>query len=105
MKDVEATCLLKGKYTLVTNGTNHHFNPTGNSGMATAGSGDVLSGILAALIGQGLHDLQKAGTIAAYIHGLAGDLAKKKLSSYSMIASDIISHLPYAINDFVLYEK
>lgn len=105
MKKVKASCLLKGKYTLITNGEAHHFNPTGNSGMATAGSGDVLSGILAALIGQGVHDLQKAGTIAAYIHGLAGDLAAKKLSPYSMIASDIIEHLTQAINDYVLYEK
>ncbi len=71
------------------------FNPTGNSGMATAGSGDVLTGIIVSLLAQGYSALT-ACSLGVYLHGLAGDLAAAQLTEYSLTASDIISHLPTA---------
>jgi len=71
------------------------FNPTGNPGMATAGSGDVLTGILTGLLAQGYLPAE-AVQLGVYLHGLAGDLAAAELGEESMIASDIISHLPQA---------
>ncbi len=87
------TVLLKGSRTLVTQGDRSWHNPTGNPGMATAGSGDVLSGILAALIGQGL-DTFDAARLATWIHGAAGDAAARRFSQVSMTARDIIDCLP-----------
>jgi hydroxyethylthiazole kinase-like uncharacterized protein yjeF len=97
-------CLLKGKNTLITNGENHYLNPTGNHGMATAGSGDVLSGIIGGLVGQGIDNMLIAGAVGAYIHGMAGDLSAKDLSPYSLVASDIINYLPKVINEYIIYE-
>lgn len=71
------------------------FNSTGNSGMATAGSGDVLTGILTALLARG-YSRTEACTLGMYLHGLAGDLAAKEMGKESLIASDIIAHLPQA---------
>lgn len=88
--------VLKGENTIVTDGINTYINKTGNPGMATAGSGDVLTGIIASLIGQG-HDLFEASRIGVYIHGLAGDLARLQIGEYGMIASDIVSYIPKAI--------
>jgi len=85
--------ILKGAHTLIaTPDGNLCFNSTGNSGMATAGSGDVLTGILAGLLAQGYlpEDAAKTGV---YLHGLAGDLALAHESKESLIASDIISNL------------
>ena len=69
--------------------------------MATAGSGDVLTGIIVSLIGQGL-DVFDASQLGVYLHGLAGDIAAKKKGELSMIASDIIDYLPDA---FIKYKK
>ena len=71
------------------------FNPTGNSGMATAGSGDVLTGIITGLLARGYNQAD-ACTIGMYLHGLAGDLAMKDLGKESLVASDIIEYLPKA---------
>ncbi len=87
--------VLKGAYTTITDGDEMFFNSTGNSGMATAGSGDVLTGIILALLSQGYEPFA-AAKIGVYIHGLAGDKAAEKLSEYSLIASDIIEHIPEA---------
>ncbi|MCM1319572.1 MAG: NAD(P)H-hydrate dehydratase [Muribaculaceae bacterium] len=88
--------VLKGHYTAVVRPDGKvYFNSTGNPGMATAGSGDVLTGVLAALVAQD-YKPETAAVIAAYTHGLAGDLAADKLGEYGMTASDIISHLPKA---------
>jgi NAD(P)H-hydrate epimerase len=92
-----STILLKGNHTLVTDGNkNFYVNRTGNPGMATAGSGDVLSGIAGAFLGQGLNAFE-AAKYAAYIHGLAGDIAALKKTQLGMIASDIIESIPAAI--------
>lgn len=72
------------------------INPTGDPGMATAGAGDVLTGILAGLIAQGM-PMQEAASAGAYVHGLAGDLAAAHRGETGMVASDIIDHLPEAI--------
>ena len=71
------------------------FNPTGNSGMATAGSGDVLTGIITALLARGYHQ-HNACIVGMYLHGLAGDIAVKTLGKESLTASDIIDYLPHA---------
>ena len=71
------------------------FNPTGNAGMATAGSGDVLTGIITALLARG-YNQKDACLIGMYLHGLAGDLAAEKLGMESLMAGDIIDCLPKA---------
>ncbi len=92
-KKYKVILVVKGANTSVsTPDGNVYFNSTGNPGMATAGSGDALTGIILSLIAQGLHP-EKAAVAAIYIHGLAGDLAMKKKSEYSMIAGDIIDSL------------
>ena len=95
-KSLQAYIILKGHNSALClpNG-NVFFNPTGNSGMATAGSGDVLTGIITALLARGYHQ-QNACMVGMYLHGLAGDLAAKELGKESLIASDIIDHLPQA---------
>jgi NAD(P)H-hydrate epimerase len=89
-------CLLKGAGTVVTDGAKIYVNDTGNPGMATGGSGDVLTGLLAALIGQGLAPFD-AACLGARIHGLAGDLAAEKLGEISLTAADLLDFLPDAI--------
>ena len=85
--------VLKGAHTAVSlpDGT-CHFNTTGNPGMATGGSGDVLTGIITGLLAQG-YAASKAAIFGVYLHGLAGDLAAKEIGQEAMIASDIINHL------------
>ena len=73
-----------------------YINLSGNSGMATAGSGDVLTGILAGLIGIGT-DINLVPALGAYIHGLAGDIATMHISKESMMATDIIRYIPDAL--------
>jgi len=85
--------VLKGAGTIVTNGKQIYTNRTGNPGMATGGSGDVLTGIIAALIGQGL-SLFDAAALGVYVHGLAGDAAAHTIGEHSLIASDLIHFLP-----------
>lgn len=92
--DYGVNLILKGATTIIAlpNG-DIYFNITGNNGMATAGSGDVLTGIIAGLLAQGLKS-DKAAILAPYLHGKAGSKAKKDLTEYSLIASDIINYLP-----------
>jgi NAD(P)H-hydrate epimerase len=92
---------LKGAETIVTDGKEVYLNHSGNPGMATAGSGDVLVGVIAALVGQGLKTLE-ATKLGVYLHGRAGDHAAAELGQHSMIASDIIAHLP---SSFVEYSQ
>jgi len=88
--------VLKGHRTLIaTPGKKAYFNSTGNAGMATGGSGDVLTGILTGLLAQGYTSLD-ACMLGVYLHGLAGDIAAEKFSQEAMIASDIIDNLGQA---------
>lgn len=89
--------VLKGHHTAIcTPEGKTYFNTTGNSGMATAGSGDVLTGILTALLAQGYAPLH-ACLCGVWLHGLSGDLAAAELSEDALTATDIISYLPQAI--------
>lgn len=72
-----------------------YYNSTGNSGMATAGSGDVLTGIITGLLAQG-YSSKAAVCLGVYLHGLAGDLGAQELGQESLIARDIIKHFPKA---------
>lgn len=88
--------LLKGHRTLVTDGTRSAFNTTGNPGMATGGCGDVLTGIITALVCQRLSPFE-AAVLGAHVHGLAGDLAAAELGEVSLVASDLVRYLPKAL--------
>ncbi|HKO82421.1 MAG TPA: NAD(P)H-hydrate dehydratase [Chitinophagaceae bacterium] len=95
-KEYNIVIVLKGHHTFIaTPGNKGYYNSTGNAGMATGGSGDVLTGILTGLLAQGYSPVD-AATLGVYIHGLAGDMAAEKQSMEAMIAGDITDHLPYA---------
>ena len=88
--------ILKGAYSaIITPQGKCYFNPTGNPGMATGGSGDVLTGVVLALLAQG-YDAGTAACLGAYAHGLAGDIACKKQGMIGMTAGDIVTYLPMA---------
>lgn len=88
--------VLKGHFSALCTPTGKvYFNRTGNAGMATAGAGDVLTGIITALVARG-YNQQNACLLGMYLHGLAGDLAAKQLGMESLMASDIINYLPQA---------
>lgn len=88
--------VLKGHYSAIClPDGNVLFNPTGNSGMATAGSGDVLTGIITGLLARG-YSQTDACIVGTYLHGLAGDLATKDLGKESLVAGDIVNYLPKA---------
>lgn len=92
--------ILKGAHTSVATPEGYiYFNSTGNPGMAKGGSGDVLTGVLTALLAQGYTPARTAA-IGVYIHGTAGDLAAEQLSQTGMIASDIVANLPKAFKQF-----
>ncbi|CCQ96807.1 ADP-dependent (S)-NAD(P)H-hydrate dehydratase [[Clostridium] ultunense Esp] len=89
--------VLKGANTLVTNPKGDiYINFSGNPGMATAGSGDLLTGIIASFIGQGITSYE-AAVLGVYCHGIAGDLAKMDKGEYGMISRDILDNIPYSI--------
>jgi ADP-dependent NAD(P)H-hydrate dehydratase len=90
--------VLKGYQTVICDGLQYAINSTGNPGMATGGTGDCLTGILAALIGQGLSPWE-ATRLGVYLHGRAGDLVAEALGQVSMIASDLIQYLPQAFKE------
>jgi len=96
-KKYTAVVVLKGHRTVVADSSGDiYVNQTGNSGMSTAGVGDVLTGIIASFIGQKI-DLYSASVIGVYLHGLAGDIASREKGQFGMIASDLLSFLPKAI--------
>jgi NAD(P)H-hydrate epimerase len=92
--------VLKGHGTIVTDGRRVYQNATGNPGMATGGTGDVLTGLIAALLGQGLEPFA-AAQLGVYLHGLAGDLARDDLGEVSLIASDLLVYLPRVFRNFL----
>ena len=89
----QAILLLKGSRTIITDGLNTYVNHTGNPGMATGGSGDVLAGMIVSLLGQHIMPLEAAAA-AAYLHGAAGDLAAKALGEYGMVPEDLLLQIP-----------
>ena len=93
------TLVLKGNASLITNGIDSYYNSTGNPGMATAGSGDVLTGVIASLLAQQFKPLS-AALMGTYLHGLAGDLAVENIGEISMIATDLIDYLPAAFQQY-----
>ena len=98
LEEVPAVVALKGPLTLIASSEGNWRNPTGNAGMATAGSGDVLAGVIGALLARG-----DSPTVATrrgcWLHGRAGDIAAERLGEESLIAGDIIEALPEAFKD------
>lgn len=94
---LEAVVVLKGHRTVVSDGQTVFVNTTGNPGMATGGSGDVLTGLITALMCQGL-SAYEAAQLGVYLHGLAGDAAAESLGQESLVASDLVAnlHIAYA---------
>ncbi|MGQ9534630.1 MAG: NAD(P)H-hydrate dehydratase [bacterium] len=90
--------VLKGAPTIIASPDGKiYLNPTGNSGLATAGSGDVLVGIIGGLLAQGLN-VFSASVAGVFLHGLCADLAVKESNEYSLIAGDLLDHIPQALN-------
>lgn len=92
-RELGCIVLLKGHETCVTDGGHTYINPTGNPGMATGGSGDVLAGMLTALLGMDVAPLE-AAACAAWLHGRAGDLCARELGQYAMLPTDLLDKLP-----------
>ena len=92
-KDLGCIVLLKGHGTVITDGGTTYINPTGNPGMAVGGSGDVLSGIIVSLLGQGIGPLEAAAS-GAWLHGAAGDLCAGEIGQYGMLPTDMVNVLP-----------
>jgi len=90
--------LLKGAGTVVSDPQRVYVNESGNAGMATAGTGDVLTGVIAALMGQKMEAFE-AAVLGAHVHGLAGDSAAEEMGRISLIATDLIDFLPEAFSD------
>jgi len=94
------TIVLKGGITAISTKTGDlYFNTIGNPGMATAGSGDVLTGILLGILSQG-YSADCSAILGVYLHALSGDIAKQKVGEISLIASDIVENIPNAIKTF-----
>ena len=91
--ELQTICVLKGSGTVVSDGTHVRVNTTGNPGMATGGSGDVLAGLLTALLGQGIEPFD-AASAAVWLHGRAGDLCARRIGQYGMLPGDIVTTLP-----------
>ena len=92
-EELGCVVLLKGHETCITDGTDGFLNPTGNPGMAVGGSGDVLAGVITAMLGAGLPPLE-AASCGAWLHGAAGDRCAAELGQYGMLPTDMLSALP-----------
>lgn len=92
-RELGCIVLRKGHETVITDGVETYINRTGNPGMAVGGSGDVLAGIIAGLLGQGIAPLE-AAACGAWLHGKAGDLCAQEMGQYGMLPSDLLSALP-----------
>lgn len=92
-RELNCVMVLKGHESCITDGERQYINPTGNPGMAVGGSGDLLSGIIVSLLGQGLAPLE-AAACACWLHGAAGDRCAASLGQYGMLPSDMLDALP-----------
>ncbi|MBR6229430.1 MAG: NAD(P)H-hydrate dehydratase, partial [Eubacterium sp.] len=99
---MDLDCIVAGKdaRTIVSDGETCYINVSGNNGMATGGTGDVLAGLTGGLLGQGMEPFE-AAKLAVYIHGLAGDVMSEKRSRYAMIASDLLEGIGEVIKEGV----
>jgi NAD(P)H-hydrate epimerase len=96
-RQTDSVVVLKGAGTVVSDGERVYVNETGNPGMATAGAGDVLTGVITALMGQGLSEFD-AAVLGTAVHGLAGDIGAQTKGEVCLMATDIIDCLPEASN-------
>ena len=96
-KEHSCVMVLKGSQTLVTDGTKRYANQSGNVGMATAGSGDVLTGVIASLLGQGYAAFE-AAVLGVHLHGRAGDVAAQEFGTVGLVATDILNAIAEAIH-------
>lgn len=92
-KDLNAIILLKGHNSVITDGQTLYVNTTGNPGMAVGGCGDLLAGIITAMLGFGITPLESAA-YGAWLHGASGDICRRKIGEYGMLPSDMIYVLP-----------
>ena len=94
-------CLLKDHNTVISDGELVYINQSGNPGMATAGMGDILAGIIGAMLARVKDDSDtlRAAAVGAYLHGLAGDLAAERVGQYSLVASDLLSQISCCLKD------
>ncbi len=102
-KHYEIVIVLKGHHTMIVRPSGNqivYFNSTGNAGMATAGAGDVLTGVIAGFLAQGIQP-ENAAALGVFVHGRAGDIASEELGEYGVIASDISDRLGRAIKDVI----
>ena len=99
--EYNVTLLLKGSSTIVTNGESLYICDKGCSGMSTAGSGDVLTGLITGLAGFSMQSTDLIAILGAYICGVAGEQAEKNINSYSMTARDTITYIPNVISDII----
>ncbi|OIQ39429.1 MAG: carbohydrate kinase [Bacteroidetes bacterium MedPE-SWsnd-G1] len=97
-KENKVIVVLKGKYSVIANGNKLYFNPTGNTALATGGSGDVLTGIITGLIAQG-YETFDAAIFGVYLHGLSAEIGMENLTEETFIASDILSYLSNAFRE------
>ena len=98
-KEYNCVLLLKGNKTVIASPDGRvHINESGNSGMASGGMGDVLTGVIASFIGQGV-DAYDGAVLGAYVHGLAGDIAVKEIGEFGLIAGDVTEKLAIAIKE------
>lgn len=100
----ECVTVLKGHNTIITDVNNLFINTSGNSALAKAGSGDVLTGIIAGMLSQHL-TLFEAAKVGVFLHGLAGEIASEDLTKYSVLASDVINYIPFAIQEILSKEE
>lgn len=92
-QDAGVIVVLKGHKTVITDGKDVYINETGNPGMATGGSGDVLAGVILSLVGQGIEPLL-ASACGVWLHGAAGDICASQIGQYGMLPSDMVQVLP-----------
>ncbi len=96
--DIDGIVVCKDSRTIVSDGNTGYVNVSGNNGMVTGGSGDVLVGMIGSLLGQGMEPFE-AAKLAVYIHGLAGDVMAEKISKYALMASDLLEGIGEVIRE------
>jgi len=95
-KEYNTICVLKGHNTVVSDGKDVYINESGNSSLAKAGSGDILTGIISGFAAQGC-TLFKSAVLGVYLHGICGEAAGEELTEYSVLASDLLNYIPFGI--------